>query len=54
MPGLHTRAVMLDPTRWEIARFTLWRDQACAVPSDADCVETYRVNRFYNGANPRA
>ncbi|MFQ5783844.1 MAG: DUF4865 family protein [Alphaproteobacteria bacterium] len=45
-PGLHARVVMIDPDRWEIARLSLWRDEECAVASDADCVQSYRVTGF--------
>lgn len=42
-PGLVAHAAMLDPDRWEIARFSLWRDAECAEEANADCVQTYRV-----------
>ncbi|HUJ75665.1 MAG TPA: DUF4865 family protein [bacterium] len=29
-PGLHSRTVALDPLRWELVRFSLWRDAAAA------------------------
>ena len=44
-PGLFAHAATLDPDRWEIARFSLWRDELCAAPPDADCVRTYRVTQ---------
>jgi len=43
-PGLFSRAVMLDPARWEIGRLTLWRSSEYAIESDSDCVEAYRVD----------
>lgn len=43
--GLVLRASAFDPERWEIGRFSLWRDASCAVPPDADCVHNYRVSR---------
>ena len=46
LPGLHAHVVMLDPERWEIARFSLWRDHGCAPTPDSDCVHTYRVAQF--------
>ena len=42
-PGLAAHAAVLDPDRWEIARFSLWRDRECAGAPNADCVQTYRV-----------
>ena len=42
-PGLAAHAAALDPDRWEIARFSLWRDAECAEAPNADCVQTYRV-----------
>ncbi len=45
-PGLEARAVVLDPDRWEIARFSLWRDEGSACNIDADCVETYLIGDF--------
>ncbi len=26
-PGLHSTALVLDPTRWELVRFSLWHEQ---------------------------
>ncbi|WP_405145242.1 DUF4865 family protein [Sphaerisporangium sp. NBC_01403] len=31
-PGVHSTALAIDPRRWELVHFTLWRD---AVPDDA-------------------
>ncbi len=45
-PGLHAHAALIDPERWEVARLSLWRDESYAAASDADCVHTYRVERF--------
>ena len=42
-PGLAAHATAIDPDRWEIARFSLWRDERCAGRSSADCVHTYTV-----------
>lgn len=44
-PGLYSHAAAVDPDRWEIVRFSLWRDELCAAPADADCVHTYRVTQ---------
>jgi hypothetical protein len=46
LPSLLGRAVMLDPDRWEITRFSLWRDERSARKVDADCIETYQVAEF--------
>lgn len=45
-PGLRMRAVMLDPGRWEIARFSLWRDEPSVRDVDADCVESFKIGDF--------
>lgn len=42
-PGLVAHAATIDADRWEIARFSLWRDDACAVAPNADCVQVYAV-----------
>jgi hypothetical protein len=41
--GLFAHMVALDADRWELVRFSLWRDQATACKSDADCVQEYQV-----------
>lgn len=40
---LHFHAVALDAERWEIVRYSLWRDEASAVMPTADCIQTYEV-----------
>jgi hypothetical protein len=43
-PGLHSHAVALDADRWELVRFSLWRDEASAPDRfTADTVQTYDV-----------
>lgn len=43
-PGLHSHAIALDADRWELVRFSLWRDEAAAQgQSKADTVQTYDV-----------
>ncbi|SLN44973.1 DUF4865 family protein [Oceanibacterium hippocampi] len=42
-PGLYAHWVGIDTDRWEVARFSLWRDKESAVPPDADCVYGYKV-----------
>lgn len=42
-PGLYFRAVAIDAERWEIIRFSLWRDSASAYEPDTDCVHSYDV-----------
>ena len=39
-PGVHTAALAIDPSRWELVRFILWED---AVPADEDATERYEV-----------
>jgi len=40
---LHFHAVALDAERWELVRYSLWRDEASAVMPAADCIQTYEV-----------
>ena len=43
-PGLHSHAVALDADRWELVRYSLWRDEAAARNNFiADTVQTYDV-----------
>lgn len=43
-PGLHSHAVALDADRWELVRYSLWRDEAAARDKPkADVVQTYEV-----------
>jgi hypothetical protein len=42
-PGLHSHAVALDADRWELVRYTLWKDQTCAVKPRGDSVQPYEV-----------
>ena len=43
-PGLHSHAVALDADRWEMVRYSLWRDEAAARNKNtADTVQTYDV-----------
>lgn len=42
--GLHSQAVALDADRWELVRYSLWRDEASARHKfGADTVQTYDV-----------
>jgi hypothetical protein len=42
--GLHSHAVALDADRWELVRFSWWRDEAAAKNKvHADAVQTYDV-----------
>jgi heme-degrading monooxygenase HmoA len=43
-PGLHSHAIALDADRWELVRFSLWRDEAAVKDKfTADTVQTYDV-----------
>ncbi|MGE5539832.1 MAG: DUF4865 family protein [Gemmatimonas sp.] len=42
-PGLHSHAVALDADRWELVRYSLWRDQTCAAKPRGDSVQPYEV-----------
>lgn len=39
-PGVHTAALAVDPTSWELVRFLLWE---AAVPVDEEASERYEV-----------
>ena len=39
-PGVHTAALAVDPTGWQLVRVLLWRD---AVPDGEDATERYEV-----------
>jgi len=42
-PDLYFYALALDMDRWEMIRYTLWKDQSSAKLSGADCIQTYGV-----------
>lgn len=42
-PNLYYHLVALDPNRWEIIRYHLWKDKASAEKPSADCVQTFEV-----------
>jgi hypothetical protein len=42
-PNLYCALVALDPNRWEMIRYHLWKDEASASKPTADCVQTYEV-----------
>jgi len=50
-PNLHFHAIALDAERWELVRYSLWRDEASAVMPAADCIQTYDV-LHYQGKAP--
>jgi hypothetical protein len=41
--SLHFHVVGLDAERWELVRYSLWRDKETAVTPEADCIQTYEV-----------
>lgn len=41
--GLFLSVLGLDPDRWEVLRYSLWRDQKSAPDVESDCAQTYRV-----------
>ncbi len=41
--NLYYHLLALDPNRWEIIRYHLWRNKATAEPATADCIQTYEV-----------
>ncbi len=42
-PNLYLHVVALDPDRWEWVRYSVWKDEASATETHADCVTTYQV-----------
>ena len=42
-PNLYFHAIALDPERWELIRYSLWKNQASAVKPDTDCIQAYEV-----------
>jgi hypothetical protein len=41
--SLFAHAVILDPDRWEISRVSLWEGAGRAPPSQADCIQDFKV-----------
>jgi hypothetical protein len=52
--GLHSHAVALDADRWELVRYSLWRDEACATKARGDAVQTYEVLHLSSPGSDRA
>ncbi len=42
-PDLYFHAIALDPDRWELVRYSIWKNRAAAITSGADCVQDYEV-----------
>lgn len=42
-PALFFHAIALDTDRWEMVKYSLWKNEASAQASDSDCVQTYEV-----------
>lgn len=42
-PNLYYHLIAIDPDRWEIIRYHLWRDAKAAPKLGADCIQTYEV-----------
>ena len=42
-PALYMHLVALDADRWEVMRYSLWKDEASANEPNGDCVQTYGV-----------
>lgn len=45
--NLHFHAVALDAERWELVRYSLWRNQQTAGMPAADCIQTYEVLHYH-------
>lgn len=43
MDGLYLTVLGLDADRWELLRYSLWKDRSSAPETEFDCVQTYRV-----------
>jgi uncharacterized protein DUF4865 len=53
-PGLHSHAVALDADRWELVRYSLWRDAGCALKARGDSVQPYEVLHLSNPESDHA
>lgn len=42
-PNLYFHLTAFDPDRWEVIRYSLWKDAACTPKFGSDCIQTYRV-----------
>lgn len=42
-PDLYMYLVALDADRWEVMRYSLWKNAASAPPAQSDCVQEYSV-----------
>ena len=42
-PNLHFHAIALDSDRWELVRYSLWKDEKSAAAPASDCIQTYEV-----------
>ncbi len=42
-PDLYYHLVALNPDRWEIMHYSLWKDATCSPPADSDCVQDFEV-----------
>jgi Domain of unknown function (DUF4865) len=47
--NLHFHAIALDAERWELLRYSLWKNEASAAPPTSDCVQTYEVLHSQGG-----
>jgi hypothetical protein len=43
---LHFHAVALDAERWELVRYSMWRNAVTSVMPAADCIQTYEVLHY--------
>lgn len=41
--NLYYHLTAIDPDRWEIIRYHLWREASCAPKLGSDCIQTYQV-----------
>jgi len=42
-PALYLHAIALDPDRWELLRYSVWKDEKSAEKPAGDCVQAYEV-----------
>jgi hypothetical protein len=42
-PGIWAHSTALDCDRWELVRYSLWRDAEAARIVKGDCINTYEV-----------
>lgn len=47
--SLYMQVTAIDADRWEVMRFSLWRNRSDAPQTESDCVQTYDVLHVSEG-----